>query len=131
MIRVTAAEARRMGLTPGRSKFNVAMKGTPGYQARIYRGTVYDSAAEAAMAGDLDMRVRAAVIKSWQRQVPFSLAVNGQKIATYKADFLVRLNDFSQEVFEVKGVATGTWRLKEKLFRALYPEIKLTVVKVK
>lgn len=95
-----------------------------------YNGKWYHSQAEAEYAARLDQLIRAGEVKEWGRQAPFDLVVNGIKIGRYWADFLVRLSDGSTEVHEVKGVMTEVARMKLALFEALYPEIKLVVVRV-
>jgi hypothetical protein len=84
---------------------------------------------------DLDYRLKANDIKKWDRQVKISLDVNGEHICNYYIDFIITHNDGIQEYVEVKGIETPEWKLKWKLFQALYKdqiekdEILLTVVK--
>jgi hypothetical protein len=68
-------------------------------------------------------------VRSWERQVKVPLIVNGKLIANWYCDFLVTFADGHQEFHEVKGFATEVWRLKEKLFRALYPDSTLVVIR--
>lgn len=101
-------------------------------QRKLYNGQSYHSKKEAQYALELDLRVKAKDIKSWDRQVKISLDVNGYHITNYYIDFVITHNDNSLEYVEVKGFETETWRLKWKLFEALYgnqPNVKLTVVK--
>jgi len=101
-------------------------------KSTIYNGYPYSSKKEAAYAQELDLRVKAKDIHSWERQVNISLDVNGYHICNYKIDFVINHNDETIEYVEVKGYATDTWRLKWKLFEALYGDkkgVKLTVVK--
>jgi hypothetical protein len=103
------------------------------YHARRteYDGHTYDSAAEASHAAELDLRLKARAILSWTPQVPFPLLVNGTRIGTYRADFLVFLHDDTQEAHEVKGFETPLWRRSRKHFEAQYPDIKLVIVKAR
>lgn len=99
-----------------------------------YDGFLYDSKFEAGYAIELDLRVKAKDIKSWERQEQLELIVNNYIVCTYRIDFTVYHNDGTKEYVETKGYATPTWRLKWKLFEALYgdkPDIQLTVVKQK
>lgn len=99
-----------------------------------YNGYIYDSKFEAHQAYELDMLMRAGEIKSWERQVNLPLKVNGYKVCDYKIDFIAYHNDDIIEYIEVKGIAFPVWRLKFKLFEALYsdkPNVKLTVIKQK
>ena len=98
-----------------------------------YGDSHYHSKFEASYAQDLDWRLKAKEIKSWERQVKLSLNVNGKHICNYYIDFKIIHNDNSVELIEVKGFSTDVWRLKWKLCEALIDEIepgaKLTIVK--
>lgn len=103
-----------------------------GAKSTEYEGNVYHSKKEAGYAKELDLRVRAKDIKGWRRQVKIPLDVNGYHICNYYIDFIIEHNDGTLEYTEVKGFETDTWRMKWKLFEALYGDregIKLTVVK--
>lgn len=61
--------------------------------------------------------------------MPIELRVNGELICTYKIDF-VEIDMKDNETWtEIKGFETPEWRLKWKLFDALYPERKKQVIK--
>ena len=83
-----------------------------------YNGVVYHSRKEAEYAQGLDIQ---GIV--YQSQVRYLLEVNGHKIATYIADFVV-----DEEVHEVKGYWTPVAKLKWKLFCALYPDLKKRVI---
>lgn len=92
---------------------------------------VYDSRFEGQYAQELAIRKIAGEIKDWERQVKIPLDVNGYHICNYYIDFVVYHNDGTIEYMECKGIPSDTWRLKWKLFEALYSEIpgvQLTVV---
>lgn len=93
-----------------------------------YKGVKYDSRREAEYAMELDWRVKAKDIKSWKGQEKIPMIVNDKKICTYIIDFVIIHNDGSLEYVEVKGFKTAVWRLKYKLFEALYPELKKLIV---
>lgn len=93
-----------------------------------YNGVKYDSRREADFAMELDWRVKAKDIKGWERQIRIPLIVNGKKICVYVMDFVITNNDNSLEYVEVKGFKTAVWKLKYKLFEALYPELKKLIV---
>lgn len=104
-----------------------------GARSAQYDGVTYQSTAEAKMAQQLNLRLRAKDIKSWERQMKISLDVNGYHIANYYIDFVIHHNDGMTEYIEIKGMILSTWQLKWKLFEALYadkPNVKLTVIKV-
>lgn len=65
----------------------------------------------------------------WRRQIKVPLHVNGVLIANYYCDFLVSFADGREEWHEVKGFETEVWRLKEKLFRAVFPMRILKVIR--
>lgn len=93
-----------------------------------YNGKVFDSKFEAGEAQELEIRKRAKDIKDYATQVNFPLVVNGYKIATYIADFVITHNDGSKEIWESKGFPTPTFKLKWKLVEALYSdEYKITL----
>lgn len=97
-----------------------------------YNGAVYHLKMEAGYAEELDWRLKAKEITKWERQVRIPLDVNGKHICNYYIDFKVYYPDDTTEYVEVKGFETEVWRLKWKLFEALYGEnetIKLTIVK--
>lgn len=88
-----------------------------------YNGEMYDSAAEAHRAAELDVLKMCGKILGWRRQVPYVITVNGIYICTYIVDFRVTGNDSKFWVEDVKGYATPVYRLKKKLFAACYPQI--------
>lgn len=92
-------------------------------------GIHYDSKLESKVGWELELRQKAGEIKEIKRQVDFPMVVNGFKICTYRADFHVVFDDDTQGVYEAKGIMLPMGSLKLKLFEALYPEIKLTVVR--
>jgi len=100
-----------------------------------FAGRTFDSKLEAAYARKLDL-LRSAIVPdrdrpvAWKPQVSVRLEVNGKLICRYICDFLVTFADGHDEWHEVKGFETETWKIKEKLFRALFPERRLLVVRV-
>lgn len=99
---------------------------------RTYNGREYHSQKEARYAAELDLRCKAIGphrINRWLPQVPVKLEVNGKLVTTYIVDFLVEHMDGRWEYVEVKGFETPEWRIKEKLFRALFPDRQLTIVR--
>lgn len=94
-----------------------------------YNGSSYMSKKEANYAFELDLQVKAKEIKEWRKQVRVPLKINGVLICTYVVDFLITHNDDSEEYIEIKGFETKDWKLKYKMFKALFPDKKLTVIK--
>ncbi|MBI5402470.1 MAG: DUF1064 domain-containing protein [Ignavibacteriae bacterium] len=100
-------------------------------KTHTYNGFQYDSGFEASYAQELDLRIKAKDIKSYERQVTLELIVNGYIVCTYRIDFIIHHKDGTLEYIECKGYATDYWRLKWKLFEALYsnlPNTKLTII---
>lgn len=93
-------------------------------------GIKYHSGKEAAYAAELDLRKKAGDIASWERQVKIPLNIGRFHIANYYCDFLIYHNDGRKEFVEIKGFRTEVWRLKWKLFEALWsgPNIEMTVI---
>lgn len=96
-------------------------------------GVTYQSKFEAAYAQELDLRVRAREIVSWERQIKCEIVIDGIKICTYWVDFLVHYPNGDKELVETKGFETDLWKIKRKLLEAVWlkehPEYSYTVVK--
>jgi hypothetical protein len=89
-----------------------------------------DSKFEAGKANELELLKKAGEIKDFREQVTLELIVNTYLVCTYKIDFIVEHHDGMFEYIETKGYATPQWKLKWKLFEALYsdkPNTKLTL----
>lgn len=89
-----------------------------------------DSKFEAGKAQELELLKKAGEIKDFREQEKLDLIVNNYLVATYKIDFTVYHHDGTTEYIETKGYATPQWKLKWKLFEALYsdkPNVKLTL----
>ena len=98
-------------------------------QSSTYNGVIYHSHKERSYAQELDLRVKAGELKEWKRQVPIDLVVNGIKICRYYIDF-VEIDPKGNETYvEIKGYETAVWRLKWRLFDALFPALDKKVVK--
>ena len=85
---------------------------------QTYNGYSYDSKKEAAYAMELDLRIKAKDIKSWDRQKKIELEAYGKHICNYYIDFVITHNDGKKEYVEVKGFETDLWKLKWKMFVA-------------
>ncbi len=94
-----------------------------------YGGVKYQSKREAAFAAELDLAFRLKQIKGWRRQVEIPLTVNGKRICKLVIDFEVCYPDGTIELVEIKGRETRDWRIKWRLFEALYPETRRRIVK--
>lgn len=88
-----------------------------------------DSKFEGGKARELELLKKTGAIKDYQEQVKLDLIVNGYLVCTYRIDFVIYHLDGTTEYLETKGYATEAWKLKWKLFEALFdqPGNKLTV----
>lgn len=96
-----------------------------------YRNSQYDSSFEMQYAIFLDSQQKTGKILKYERQVKIPLIVNGYLICNYYIDYLVYYPDGTKEYVECKGWATEVWKMKWKLFEALFsdlPDVKLTIV---
>ena len=95
-------------------------------------GIVFDSKLEAARYKILKKRQDGGEISDLQTQVkfPYALTVEGKekKICSYIADFKYKRED-KWVIEDTKGVITQVFSLKKKLVEALYPGVKITIVK--
>jgi hypothetical protein len=66
-------------------------------------------------------------IRDLRLQVPFKMVVGGIKICTYIADFVYHDQTGGVVVEDSKGYETREFKLKAKLFRALFPNYKLLI----
>ncbi|MCR5876953.1 DUF1064 domain-containing protein [Phenylobacterium sp. J367] len=85
-------------------------------------GIEFDSAKEAKRWGELQLLERAGQITNLRRQVPYPLTVDGVRVAKLIVDFEYREKG-EVVVEDVKSAYTRTlpvWRLKSKLFKAIY-----------
>lgn len=89
-----------------------------------YKGVKYHSKKEAEYAMLLDTLFKASNSKDrvidYQIQVPYKIYLNEKYICKYLADFVVKYADGREEVVDVKGVKTQTYKLKKKLVEAQY-----------
>ncbi|WP_279525818.1 DUF1064 domain-containing protein [Staphylococcus gallinarum] len=93
-----------------------------------YKGITFDSKVECDYYQYLEQRLHVGGYDHIEIQPRYELIPkNGkQRKAEYIADFALWDNDKLIEVIDVKGMATETAKLKAKLFRYLYPDVKLT-----
>lgn len=114
-----------------RSKYNVRTDKL-GKLARTCDGIVFDSVAEMRHYAELCLMKKAGNVIKFRRQERIHLFVNGSHVCDIVPDFTVRYADERGWVFEeVKGAETAIWKLKLKLFKAVYPNSKYVVIKAK
>lgn len=92
----------------------------------VVDGETFDSKGEFERYGQLRLLERARMIQALSRQPRYPIRVNGHDICEYVADFAY--HEGGRQIAEdFKGVLTAQFRLKRKLFQALYPHIELRV----
>lgn len=89
---------------------------------------MHDSVLEANVCNQLHVMFPESEI---QTQKTFKFYVNEQKITGHRVDFFVTHRDGVEEVYEAKGIETDVWKIKHRLFEALYPEIPYHVIRRK
>lgn len=90
-------------------------------EAMVVDGIRFDSKAEARRYGELKLMERAGAIRDLVLQQQYSLAVKGNTIGHYVADFVYIDNDTGKRIVEdVKGVKTPLYRWKKRHMRAQY-----------
>jgi len=93
-------------------------------------GKFYDSKFEATFGIKLEQKLKRKEIKGFDPHLRIPLIVNGYTVCDYYIDFAVYHNDDVVEYIECKGYPTDVWKLKWKLFCALYednPNVKITL----
>lgn len=93
-----------------------------------YGGINFRSAMEANYAAELDFRIKAKEIVSWEYERKFVIEWNGVWIYDYLIDFRVVYPPTKEhpeglvEWVEVKGVKNDLWKVKARLMKAIMVE---------
>lgn len=103
-------------------EFRKASRKKPKYGNRKVEidGIKFDSVLEARYYQTLILKKKAGLIDRFDRQVRYDIIVNGEKICTYRADFVVHMEDGKSEVVDCKGFKTKEYILKKKLIKAVF-----------
>lgn len=93
-----------------------------------YKGIVFDSKVECEYYQYLESRLYIDGYDHIELQPRYELVpkFGNQRKAEYIADFALWNGDQLLEVIDVKGMATDTAKLKAKIFRYKYQDVKLT-----
>lgn len=83
-------------------------------------GIDFASKAEAKRYQELRLLERAGEIRELELQPRYEITINGHKICTYVGDFYYVGKTGTPTTEDVKGMATPLFKVKAKLFRALY-----------
>jgi hypothetical protein len=102
------------------------MSGGNKYHARrtLWAGEVYDSAGEARYAQHLALLQAAGHIRSWCRGRRWELVPG----LTLQPDFEVVDQAGQLRAVDFKGVVTEPFRIKARVWAAVYPDVPLVVV---
>lgn len=95
-----------------------------------YQGKQYDSKFEASFGMKYEQMLKNGEIQGYDPHYRIPLIVNGFKVCDYYIDFAIYHNDGTVEYVECKGFATDVWKMKWKLFCALYendPNVIITL----
>jgi len=109
---------------PRRNKFGAI-------RTECKQGHSHPSKGEAEHCDKLHMVFRSGTYR-WKRieyERKYLLQVKGQLVCSHRPDWTITREDDSLSVVEFKGAETRDWKLRMKLFKALFPEIEYTVVK--
>lgn len=87
----------------------------------------FDSIREAEVARDFELEKRAGIIKEIEYQPAFELLPRPNRVV-YVADFRITYADGRVEVVDVKGFETAVFKLKKKMLRHFYPQVKLVLM---
>ncbi|MHA6807922.1 DUF1064 domain-containing protein [Staphylococcus capitis] len=93
-----------------------------------YKGIVFDSKVECEYYQYLEKKMNGVRYNRIEIQPRYELIpkFGDQRKTEYIADFALYLDNDLIKVIDVKGMATTTAKLKAKLFRYKYPDVKLT-----
>lgn len=94
-------------------------------KAVVVDGERFASKAEAKRHQELLILQRAGEIHYLERQPRYELKVGDEVICTYVGDWSYTTADWQDVVEDKKGFQTPEFKLKARLFRALYPHIEL------
>lgn len=98
-------------------------------------GIEFDSKREAEYYCQLKLLKQAGEIRDIGLQPRFELQPgfnkNGKRFRpiTYVADFVITNNDGTTDVVDIKGFETQVFKIKQKLFEYMYPDLSLKVIK--
>lgn len=93
-----------------------------------FNGRKFDSKAEALWAQNLEFLKKQGQIKLIEYQPRIELLPR-PNLVTYVADFRVHWANGDIELMDVKGFETPVFKLKLKMFRHRYPQVKLSLVR--
>lgn len=110
-------------------------KGTTKYgniSCKCNQGHIHRSRFEGTVCNDLHLEYHKE-IKAGQIEIEterrFDFVVCGVKICSHYMDFLITFEGGRELAVEAKGAETDVWRIKSKLFKAMFPDIQYEIRK--
>lgn len=91
-------------------------------------GITFASKREAHRYGELRMLEKAGIIHDLVLQPKFPLVIDSKLVCLYIADFKYQDANGRTVVEDAKGMKTPVYRIKFKLFHALYPHLRILEV---
>lgn len=109
---------------PKRSKFG-------NRSCRCNQGHIHLSRGEGGYCNELELRRRSGEFHSYDVEKNYKLEINGKLICNHKPDFTIYKTKSKKEwwIEEYKGFPTDGWKMKMKIFKALYPNNEYIVIK--
>lgn len=86
----------------------------------VIDGITFASKAESERYGVLKLLKRSGQIKDFKMQVRYTFELNGVKICSYVADFVVEYPNGTIMVEDVKGFETKEYKIKKKMMLAFF-----------
>lgn len=86
----------------------------------VVDGITFASIAESERYGVLKLLKRSGQIKDFKMQVRYTFELNGVKICSYVADFVVEYPNGTVMVEDVKGFETKEYKIKKKMMLAFF-----------
>ncbi len=98
-------------------------------KTKCFKGHIHPSRWEAKVCNDLYalMSDKKKGILNIEHEPKFELFVNDKLITVHRPDFLLHTEE-GIKIKEAKGKEMPDWKLKMKLFKALYPHIPYEVI---
>ena len=93
---------------------------------RCLQGHIHRSRFEAQVCNNLHFEYKESIKKGLckiETEKRFDMIVSDIKICSHYVDFLIVFKNGDKIAVEAKGFATPVWKIKKKLFEALYSDI--------
>lgn len=93
-------------------------------------GHIHLSRGEARWCEQLELRRKSGEFKRFEVEKNYRLEINGVLICNHKPDFTIYPTDDNNNFWieEYKGFPTDLWKMKMKIFKALFPRVDYVVI---